>query len=129
MPYELTVQGDHYFLRFVDAMTQADLERLPDEVKALEDSLPEDLDRITDITAVESFEIGFPDMHAIAARRRARTFRNPVRSALVVRDPVAVGFARMFQTLNDNPQIEIRIVPPLEAARAWIAEPRPARTE
>jgi hypothetical protein len=121
MPYELTVQGDHYFLLFVDAMTQADLERLPDEVKALEDRC-------------RMISTGSPTSPRWSPSRSAsRTcMRSPPGDApgrFAIRDPVAVGFARMFQTLNDNPQIEIRIVPPLEAARVWIAEPRPARTE
>lgn len=33
------------------------------------------------------------------------------------------GFARMFQILNDHPQIEIRIFPAIAEAEAWLAEP------
>jgi len=46
--------------------------------------------------------------------------KNYIKSAIVANNPSQFGFARMFQTLNDNPQIEIRIFPAAESAMEWL---------
>jgi hypothetical protein len=121
MPFEITTQGGIFRARLFGVVTGEDLVRFAAEIGTLEDAAPETMDRVTDITETESFDINYSDVLALAIQRRARRFDRPVRSALVARQPVAVGFARMFQTLNDNPQIEIRIVESAEAALAWLA--------
>jgi hypothetical protein len=45
-----------------------------------------------------------------------------VRTALVAVTPVQLGIARMFQTLNDHPLIELRVFSDREAAVAWLEE-------
>ena len=77
--------------------------------------------RITDLTSIEMIEIGFAEVYEIAHRRSALKFAAPIKSAFVARRPIHCGFARMFQTLMDNPQIEVRIVASLEEARDWFA--------
>jgi hypothetical protein len=44
-----------------------------------------------------------------------------IRSAFVAPRPIQFGFARMFQTLNDNPKIELHIVNTMDEALLWIA--------
>jgi len=78
--------------------------------------------RVTDLTGVTRFEVGFDEMSELARRRREMSPANPIRSAIVASTPVQVGFARMFQTLNDHPRITLRIFSDLDAALAWIAE-------
>lgn len=78
--------------------------------------------RVTDLTGLTRFEIGFNDMSGLARRRRELSPANPIRSAIVAATPVQLGFARMFQTLNDHPQITMRIFPDLDGALAWLAE-------
>ncbi len=122
MPFEITNQGDYLFARFYGVITAADLDRLASEVEVLEDSIPTAMDRIADLTAVERFEVGFPAIYILATRRRARQFSKPIKSAIIVRDPVQFGLARMFQTLNDNPQIEIRILYNVTEAQKWFTD-------
>jgi len=97
----------------------ADLEQLATEAEALEDSVPTAMDRISDITSVERFDVGFPAVSALALRRRVRKFSKGVKSAIIVQDLVQLGLTRMFQTLNDNPQIEIRILRSVPEAKEW----------
>jgi hypothetical protein len=109
MPIEITNQGDFLFTRRYGIITAADLDQLATEAEALQDSVPTAMDRISDITAVERFDVGFSAVNALAARRRVRKVSNRVKSAIIVQDLVQLGLARMLRTLNDNPQIEIRI--------------------
>jgi len=62
------------------------------------------------------------DVQLLAKRRKASRLRNSVRSAYVVRTRAYFGMVRMFQTLNDHPQIEIRIFAETEEAEAWLRE-------
>ncbi|MCI0436094.1 MAG: hypothetical protein L0271_21000, partial [Gemmatimonadetes bacterium] len=110
MPFEITSQGTHLECRLFGVLTAEDLVRLAGQVEAIEDSLPAPVDRATDTTTVESFAIDFAAVAALAERRRQRRFSKRVRSAIIARRPVEVAFARMYQMLNDNPDIEVRIV-------------------
>jgi hypothetical protein len=78
--------------------------------------------RVTDFRPVARFDLGFDDVSALARRRRVQPPPNPIRSAVVAATPVQVGFARMLQTLNDHPQITMRIFPDMDGALAWLAE-------
>ena len=122
MPFEIKNQGDLIFARLYGVVTPDDLKQFADDAEAIEESISTARDRITDLTAVERFDIGFPAMNALALRRRVRRFSRPVKSAIIVQDLVQVGMARMFQTLNDNPQIEIRILRSVAEAKKWFEE-------
>jgi hypothetical protein len=129
MPFEITNQGDFLFGRFYGVITAADLDRLATEVEVMEDSIPTAMDRISDLTAVDRFEVGYPAIFILAARRRLRQFTKPVKSAIIVQDPVQFGLARMFQTLNDNPQIAIQILHSVTEAKKWFTDGREKGTK
>lgn len=76
--------------------------------------------RLIDLTAVTEMQIAYPDVKVLAEHRRAIAFPNAFRSAIVVRTPVQMGMARMFQTLNDNPQITIQIFEDESTALSWL---------
>ena len=59
-------------------------------------------------------------MFAVAETRRRATLRNPIKSAIIASGIVHFGFARMFQTLNDNPQIVVAIFGDDESALQWL---------
>ena len=115
------MHGDIIVSRWYGVFTSGQVDKLIGEVEALEDASPLGLDRITDVTSVERFDIGFPTLYALAERRKKRRFSRSIKSAIVVREPAQVGLARMFKTLNDHPQIEIRLVLSIQEARDWFA--------
>ncbi len=78
--------------------------------------------RISDCSEVEDVVLNFAEMEAFAAKRRVARLKNKVKSAIVATKPIQFGFARMFQTLNNNPNIEIVIFSDAENARNWINE-------
>jgi hypothetical protein len=80
------------------------------------------LNRIGDVTEVEVFDLTFQSVFALAAKRRSRRLANCVKSALIARRDIEIGFAMMFQTLNDHTQIEIRIHSTRGAAKEWFAQ-------
>jgi len=66
-------------------------------------------------------DIRFTDVSAFAKRRRLQDARNAIRTALVARRPVELGFARMWQTMNDLPDVTVEIFEDEESARSWLA--------
>jgi len=94
------------------------------EAEIAEASHPVSLDRITDLTAVECFDVGFREIYYFAIRRSAQRFSRMVKSAIVVQDPDQHGIARVYEALNENPQIQIRILRSVTEATEWFADPK-----
>jgi hypothetical protein len=125
MPFEIRDEGSFYFTRLSGVLDPPDLKAVTTEIERLEDEGPPK-DRVTDFTAVERIDVGFEEVFALAMRRAQRVVRAPIRSALVAKKPVHFGFARMFQMLNDNPRIQIRIFATADEAVQWLSERRSA---
>jgi hypothetical protein len=108
---------------FSAVVSTRDFSELTPTVEALErttDTVPH---RITDFSQSEGMNVGFPEIMALAVRRKAQHFPNSFKSAVVAPQPVQVGIARMFQMLNDHPKITIEVFPDLPSALAWLAAP------
>jgi hypothetical protein len=123
MPFEISDEGNFHSARLFGVLDRADLDALIEEVERLEDQglLA---DRLTDLTALDRIDVGFEEVFALAMKRGERKVLTPIRSALVANRPVQFGFARMFQMLNDNPRIQIRIFGNLEEAQRWLHSSR-----
>jgi hypothetical protein len=103
-------------------VTLADLLSAGEEARRIEAEAPVSPPRITDMSRVDDLDLDYWRMEEFAARRRIAPLKNKVRSAIVAPSQVQYGFARMFQTLNDNPLIEIRIFSEHAAAELWLDE-------
>src|SRR2546421_12790877 len=122
MPFELKTPGAVLFARVFGVFTAPELNHLAAEAEIAEASHPVSLDRITDLTAVERFEVGFREIYYFAIRRSAQRFSRVVKSAIVVREPVQFGIARIYEALNENPQIRIRVLRSVTEAKEWFAD-------
>jgi hypothetical protein len=123
MPFEIRDEGGFYSARLFGVLEIEDLDALAAEVEKLEDAGVMG-DRLTDLTALEHINVGFEEVFAVALKRAQRPIRTPIRSALVACKPVQFGFARMFQMLNDNPRIQIRVFGSREEAEQWLRSSR-----
>ena len=124
MPFELTTPGAILFARVFGVFTARELNRLATAAEIAESTHAVPLDRVTDLTAVERFEVGFREIYGFAIRRSAQRFSRVVKSAIVVQEPAQFGIARLYETLNENPQIQIRIVRSVTEATEWFADPK-----
>src|SRR5262249_49328737 len=122
MPFEFTTPGAILFARVFGVFTAPELNHLADEAEIAEAAHLVALDRITDLTAVERFEVGFREIYYFAIRRSAQQFSRVVKSAIIVQEPVQFGIARIYEALNENPQIRIRILRSVTEAAGWFAE-------
>lgn len=129
MPFELTTPGTILFARLFGVFTAPELNHLATEAEIAEASHPLSLDRITDLTEVERFEVGFREIFYFAMRRGQQRFSRVVKSAIVVQEPVQLGIARIYETLNENPQIHICILRSVTEAMEWFADPKDAPSD
>jgi type II secretory pathway component HofQ len=124
MGISVTRQGGVLRIVMRGVLTKEDFSRFVGEVERLESASVPWPDRFTDLTGLQRIDIGFDDMAGLAQRRREIAVPNALRSAIAARDPVQLGYARMFQTLNDHPQIQVRVFPDEAQALAWLSEDR-----
>ncbi|HKP77344.1 MAG TPA: hypothetical protein VJT67_17575 [Longimicrobiaceae bacterium] len=119
-----TLTVDAGILRIVmpTTLTARGLHDIADALTELERSAAVTPHRLVDMSGITRFEVGFEEMFDLAERRRAHPPANPIRSAWVASTPVQVGFARMFQTLNDHPLVDVQIFPDVVSALAWLTE-------
>lgn len=120
MPFEIHDEGPFLSARLFGILDLRDLNALVEEVERIESAAPAPKDRITDLTALDRIDVGFEEVFAVAHRRAQRQVTAPIRSALIAVQPVHFGFARMFQMLNDNPRINIRIFASRDEAVSWL---------
>ena len=120
MGFILTVEAEYLRIVLSGTLTPADLDGLAEAVLAHEAALAPVPHRVTDMTGLARMEIGFPEMSDLAERVRTRPLPNAVRSAIVAATPVQVGYARMFQMMNDHPSITVEIFGDLPTAVAWL---------
>ena len=123
MPFEIRDEGNYYSARLSGVLDRADFNAMAKEIERREEEGGLK-DRLTDLTAVERIDVGFEDVFALAQRRAQPVVATPIKSALIANRPVQFGFARMFQMLNDNPRLQIRIFGNLEEAQQWLHSSR-----
>ncbi len=122
MPFSISSVDEVVRIVLSGTLVPEELVRMADALGEVEAAAAVCPHRVTDLTGLTRFEIGFDDMFQLAQRRREMSPANPIRSAIVASLPVQLGFARMFQTLNDHPRITMRIFPDMDGALAWLSE-------
>jgi hypothetical protein len=120
MSFAIAVEPDLIRMTVSGVLTEDDLRAAAAAAADIERGLSPIPNRIWDMTAATELRIRYPDVQALAEDRRSRTFPNAFKSAIIIRGPAQLGMARMFQTLNDNPQIAIEIFTDTGAALTWL---------
>jgi len=120
MPYKIALEDGVLRIALTDHLTASEFHALADEAPRYERGVPRVPHRITDMRGITRLGIHYPEVQDFAWKRRALSFPNSFKSAIIATDSAHLGYARMFQMLNDNPQIAIRIFPDEPSANDWI---------
>lgn len=121
MPFEMQVAGSILRITCSGIVSKAEFVDVLEELRRFESKFECVPDRLTDLSGIAGWEPDFAATMEVTNRRRAEVFPNKFKSAIVAPTPMTYGVARMFQTLNDNPQIEIRIFKARADAEEWLA--------
>lgn len=122
MAYDVAFDGPILTIRLAGTVTAADLDGLAAEVQSIEQGGTIAPPRLTDLRGITATAVGYAEVARLADLARTRPLDMRVRSAVLVAQPVQLGFARMFQILNEHPKVTVRIFEDEPAARAWLME-------
>ena len=122
MPITTDYQGEFIVIKMSGSVSLPELLEHAERIAAIEASQAVTSHRITIFPKGLVCDLSFPELHAFAAKRRAAPLKNPVKSAIVAGDAVQFGFARMYQTLNEHPNLRVEIFQSEEPAFAWLRE-------
>jgi hypothetical protein len=120
MGLEVVEEKDFVHVKFTGVLTREDLVEVgvvADRIERGRERIPH---RLADLRAVNEVQIRYEDVRELADARRVLQFPNAFKSAILVANPVQSGMARMFRTLNDNPQIHLEVFEDEAAALAWL---------
>jgi hypothetical protein len=120
MPYRFQPDPELFQIEFYGTLTPDDLRALANELASAEVARDVVPDRLTVLEEVTEITLRGEDLRDVVTTRKATRFPNRFRSAIVASRAAAVGYARMFQLLNDHPQITIALFPAVEAAHDWL---------
>jgi len=122
MPITTEYTGEFIVIKIAGMIGLPDLLAEADELAVIEARLPVTPHRITYLSSGGVGDVNFADLHVFAAKRRLVQLKNRVKSAIVAEDAVQFGMARMYQTLNENPNIQVEIFQSEAPALAWLRE-------
>ena len=122
MSFSIVMDGDLVRFILTGVLTRDDLLGLIPVAAEVEGARAVVPHRLTDLRGISDVQVAYPDVQELADDRRARRFPNSFKSAIVVGSPVQMGMARMFRTINDNPQISIEIFEDEAEALRWLQE-------
>ena len=119
MPFEIRESSELLYVRFFGVVSNEDLQRQGMEIERLEARIGRPINRFIDMIDVDTIDAGYSEVWRYVSRRLALKYSGPFKCAFIAPRPMLFGYARMFQMLNDNPQLEIRIFDTIEEARRW----------
>ena len=108
------------FQIFPDHLTVRDIHPLSKEMNIIDNEYSIMPNRLVNLQATKSFDGDFNTVLDLAMMRVAKKFPNPFKTALLVANDLQFGFARMFQSLSNNPQITIKIFMDELKAIEWL---------
>lgn len=120
MPIMIRMEEGILIADFHGALSSADLLDGARRVGAIEDREAITCPRIVDLSRLESLHIDFVVMYEFAKIRSESKLKNAAKSAIVAPSQVQYGFARMYQSLNQNALLEVQVFRAMELALKWI---------
>lgn len=123
MPYSIQETPLGLRIAYAGTLNAAELHASLDESEGMLANAQQWPDHLIDLRGVELSALGFPDILSVAKRRESITPPNAIRTAIVADSPTLRGFARMFQSLNNNPNITIQVFGDVSDAEGWLTQP------
>ena len=113
-------KNDIIFLTFPETLSDNDFLLINKEIEIIEQKYSALPHFIVNLKNVNTFNGDYQSIQELATSRKAKKFPNHILEAIVVSNNFQMGFARMYQTCNDNPQLTIKIFQEETKAVEWI---------
>ena len=127
MSYEIQVQPTLLRVTLHGSVTSKELLQFSQEVARLEAASGVSRNLLTELKAIEAWNLSPEEMQGYAAARSRTSLKNRVKSAIVAIRDVDFGMARMFGLMIQNPNIEVMVFRDMPSARQWLDAGPPAK--
>jgi len=120
MPFDLHITDGALRVNWHGIITRDDLRQMAQafaQAVAGPDAIPR---WMTDFSSAETFDVDFASVSGFASTIRTLPLNLPVKSAIVASRPLQFGFARMYQTLQNKPNVVVQFFPDSDSAWAWL---------
>ena len=108
------------FVTLPETLSDNDFRLINQEIEIIEAEYSIIPNFIVNLKNVKTFNGDYTSVQKLAKQRTERTFPNNILEAILVANDFQMGFARMYQTVNDNPQLTIKIFKDEAKAIEWI---------
>jgi hypothetical protein len=122
VPITIQRSGDLFEITFTGKITSTDLFRGARELAELEANEAVTPARLIDLSGVTELDLDFGSMQQFADARKQSQLKNPTRSGVFAPQPLQFGFARMYQSIQENPQLDVQVFHTRTEALAWLGE-------
>jgi hypothetical protein len=113
-------KNDILFVIFPEILSNNDFHLFNEEIEIIEKKYPVVPNFLVDLKNITTFNGDYNSIQKLAKQRREKIFPNQIFEAIVVSNDLQMGFARMYQTFNDNPHLTIKIFKDEVKAIEWI---------
>jgi hypothetical protein len=113
-------KDDILFVTFPETLSDNDFRLVNEEFEIIEKEYSVVPNFIVSLNNVKTFSGDYHSVQKLAKQRAEKTFPNNIFEAILVTNDFQMGFARMYQTVNDNPQLTIEIFKDEAKAIEWI---------
>ncbi|MEO7413145.1 MAG: STAS/SEC14 domain-containing protein [Opitutaceae bacterium] len=120
MPISITREGELLVAKFQGCITTVEFLQSGREMNEIEQREPATPDRIIDLSETNGINLNFKTIDDFAQTRELSQLKNPAKSAIVAPGDLQFGLARMYQTMNRNPRLEVQVFRDQAAALAWL---------
>jgi hypothetical protein len=108
------------FITFPDTLSDNDFRIINEEIAIMEEGYSTVPNFIVNLNNVKTFNGDYYSIQKLAKQRAKISFPNNIYEAILVTNDFQMGFARMYQTVNDNPQLTIKIFKDEAKAIEWV---------
>jgi hypothetical protein len=120
VPIVIRRNGSLLEVIFSGKITTTDLLQGAREMAEIEAREPVTPARLNDLSEVTEFEVNFASVQQFADAREKSPLKNATRSAIIAPGTLQFGFARMYQTIQANPQLDVQVFRSRGDALAWL---------
>ena len=123
MPFRIEILPEYVHVEWYGNLVNSDLFNLGMEMPRIGEQLRRAPNVLHTFEGVETVKLEVDAMQA-HGRKLARTvLPNPSRTASFCDRPLVYGVARMMQSLNTNPMLQMEVFSSREEAIAWLRQP------
>ena len=123
MPFRTEIKPEFVLIEWYGVLSNQDLMALGMELPRIGMELQKVPNVLHTFEKVEDSKLQFEAMHAHGRALARIKLPNRSRTASVCTSPLAFGMARMMQSLNHNPDLQMEVFNTMEEALAWLRIP------